>query len=74
MPTRKVSPLAARVDAWKRPDRAEPWMSAVAGPQYFLLVTEIEAAALAEGIVLLRTQLAARNLTRYLDLAEEAAP
>lgn len=72
MPIPNPSPLAARVDAWKRPPDAEPWMPAVAGPQYFLLLSEIEAAALAEGVVLLRTQAQARHLVRWIDFVEEA--
>jgi hypothetical protein len=62
--------LAARVDASRRPDHAEPWMPAVAGTHFYLLISAIEAAALAEGIVLHRTRKQAADLIRYLESTE----
>jgi hypothetical protein len=65
--------LAARVAASRRPPDAEPWMPAVAGSHYYLLISEIEAAALAEGLILNRTQAQARYLVRWIDGGQEAA-
>ena len=64
--------LAARVDASRRPPDAEPWMPAVAGTHFYLLISEIEAAALVEGIVLHRTRQQAKDQLRYLDSVEKA--
>ncbi len=70
MSTPTASVRAARVAASRRPDHGEPWLPAVAGTHYYLLLSELEAAALSHGIVLLRTQRQARLLLRYLDDTE----
>jgi len=66
MPQTLRSTLAARVDARKRPSHAAPWQPFVTGPQYWICLTEIEAACLAQGIVTARTQVQAHGLVRYL--------
>ncbi len=53
------------------PPSLEPWVPPLPKDgQYWVCLSELEARALAEGVVLARTQQQARQLTSYLDVTE----
>lgn len=54
--------LVARVDQPRLPANPEPWMEPVAGTHHWILLDEISARCLAEGIVTGRVQAQARQV------------
>jgi len=67
------TPLRARRAGSRRPMDADPWMPAIAGTFFYLLISEQEAVALAAGLIRRRVRRQAHKLLERLDHGQEAA-